>query len=124
MSCHALDGGREVLGRYVQSFGIIAHVAFSTTNTRSKQSHQLLYNVGRAVGMCICGITLSMGFEDVVHHGQTETAHQFAVELQVTVAHAVTQSVEVTKQVSGLLIRQLDDGVLVQRDAAADAVVV
>ena len=74
--------------------------------------------------MRIGGFTLSMGLEDVVYHRQTETAHQFAMEQKVTVIHAVTQPMEVIKQMSCLFICQFDNGVLVQRDTATDAVVV
>ena len=74
--------------------------------------------------MGICDITLGMGFEDVVHHRQAEAAHQFTMEQQVTVVHAVTKTMEVILQMSCLFIRQFDDGVLVQRDTATDAVVV
>ena len=42
----------------------------------------------------------------------------------MAVTHAVTQPVEVVEQMAGLLIRQFDDGVLVQRDATPDAIVV
>ena len=42
----------------------------------------------------------------------------------MAVIHAVTKSVEVGKKMAGLLIRQFDNWVLVQRDAAADAVVI
>ena len=74
--------------------------------------------------MRICGFPLGMSLEDVVHHCQAETAHQFTMEQKVTVVHAVTQPMEVIKQMSCLFIRQFDDGVLVQRDTATDAVVV
>ena len=74
--------------------------------------------------MSVGGITLSMGLEDVVHHGQAETAHQFTIELQMLVAHALTNPVKVTEQMTGLIICEFDDRVLVLRDAAADAVVV
>ena len=37
----------------------------------------------------VTGFLLGMGLEDVVHHGQAETAHQFAIELQMAVVHAV-----------------------------------
>ena len=46
------------------------------------------------------------------------------LEEQVAVAHAVTQSMEVSKQKAGLFIREFDDGIMVQRDATTDAVVV
>ena len=74
--------------------------------------------------MGVGSISLCMSFEDVVHHGQAETAHQFTIELQMLVAHALTNPVKVAEQMTGLIICEFDDRVLVQRDAAADAVVV
>ncbi len=74
--------------------------------------------------MRVCRFSLGMGLEDVVHHCQAEAAHQFAVELQVAVFHPVAQPMEVIQQMFGLLIRQFDDRVLVQRYTATDAVVV
>lgn len=71
-----------------------------------------------------CGFLLGMGFEYVVHHRQAETAHQFAIELYMAVVLAVTKTMEVIKQMSCLFICQFDNGVLVQRDTATDAVVV
>ena len=70
--------------------------------------------------MGICDITLGMSLEDVVHHRQAETAHQFAIELQMAVVLAVTQPMEVIKQMSCLFICQFDNGVLVQRDTATE----
>ena len=124
MSCHPFDGSRKVFGRHVQTLGIVAHITFRSADASSKQSHQLFYDVGCAVSMRICGFPLGMSLEDVVHHRQAEAAHQFLVELQMAVVLAVTQPMEVIKQMSCLFIRQFDDGVLVQRDTATDAVVV
>ncbi len=84
----------------------------------------LFHDIGRAVSMSFRGIALGMGLEDVVHHGQTEAAHQFVVELQVTVVHTLKDPMEVAKQMTDLIVCKFDDWVLVQRDAAADAVVV
>ena len=42
----------------------------------------------------------------------------------MAVAHAVTQSVEVGKQMAGLLVCEFDDRILVQRDASSDAIIV
>ena len=55
--------------------------------------------------MGICGFSLGMGLEDVVHHRQAKAAHQFAIEQQVAVVHAVAQAVEVCQQDGSLLIR-------------------
>ena len=124
MARHTLDGGGEVFGRNVQTLGIIAHIAFCAADASRKQCHELFHDIGRTVAMGVGGIALGMRLEDVVHHRQAETTHQFSVEEQVAIVHAVTQSVEVCKQKAGLFIREFDDRVLVQRDAAADAVVV
>ena len=67
---------------------------------------------------------LGMGLEDVVHHRQAEAAHQFSIELQVAVAHAFAQTMEVGQQMPGLLIGEFDDRVLVERDAPSNAIVV
>ena len=114
MARYALDGGRKVFGRHVQALGIVAHVAFCAADASSEQCHELFHYIGRAVAVGVCGVALGMRFEDVVHHGQTETAHQFTIEEQVAVVHAVTQSMEVGKQKSGLFIRKFDDRVMVQ----------
>ncbi len=65
--------------------------------------------------MRIGGFTLGMGLEDVVHHRETQTAHEFVVEHQLTLHHTVAQTVEVNKQMSCLFVCQFDDGVLIQR---------
>ncbi len=114
MSCHAFDGGRKIFWRYVQTLGIVAHITFRSANARSQQSHQLFHDVGCAVGMGVCCITLGMGHEDVVHHRQAETAHQFAIELQMAVVLAVAQPREVIKQRSGLFICLFDNEVIVK----------
>ena len=124
MSCHPFDGGRKVFGRYVQTLGIITHITFCSADACCQQCHQLFHDVGCAVSMGICSITLGMGLEDVVHHRQTEAAHQFLVELQMAVVLAVTKTMEVNKQMSCLFVCQFDDGVLIQRDTATDTVVV
>jgi len=121
---HAFDSGREVFGRHVQSFGIVVHVALRFADTRGEQSHELFHDVGRALGMRATAVALGMRLKDVVHHRQTEAAHQFAIELQMPLAHAVAKPMEVIQQMPSLLIRQLDDWVLVQRYTAADAIVV
>ena len=104
MSCHTFDGGREIFGRYVQTLGIVAHITLRSADARSQQSHQLFHDVGCAVGMGVCCITLGMGLEDVVHHRQAETAHQFVIELQMAVVLAVTQPMEVITAALALLI--------------------
>ena len=58
MSCYTFDGGREIFGRYVQPLGIVAHITFRSAYSSCKQSHQLFNDVGCAVSMGICGITL------------------------------------------------------------------
>ena len=55
--------------------------------------------------MRIGGVALGVRLEDVVHHRQAEAAHQFAIEQQVAVVHAVAQAVEVCQQDGSLLIR-------------------
>ncbi len=59
VASNPLDGGREVFGRHVQTLGIIAHVAFGATDACSKQSHELLYYIGRAVAVGVDGIVKS-----------------------------------------------------------------
>ena len=118
------DGGGEIFGRYVQPLGVIAHIAFCTADSGSEQRHELFHNIGRAVAVGIGSVALGMRLEDVIHHRQAEASHQFVVEEQMAVAHAVTKTVEVGKQMSGLFIGEFDDGILVQRDAAADAVII
>ena len=111
---HTLDGGREVFGRHVQALGIVTHIAFCAADACGEQCHQLFHDIGCAVGMRVGGFALGMRLEDVVHHRQTEAAHQFAIELQVAVVHAVAQAVEVIQQMPCLLIRQFDDRIVVQ----------
>ena len=74
--------------------------------------------------MRVGGIALSVRFEDVVHHREAQAAHEFVVELQVTVAQTVAESVKVVEQMLSLLVGKRYHGVLVQRNAAANAVVV
>ena len=71
MARHTLDGGRKVFGRHVQSLGIVAYIPFCTTDACREQCHELFYDIGRAVGMCICGIALGMSREvaDAGWHG-------------------------------------------------------
>ena len=124
VASYAADGLRQVLGRYVESFGIVAHLTFRLTNASSEQGHQLFYNIARTVGMLLCSIALSMSLKDVVHHRQAQTAHQLPMEVQMAVAHAVTQAMEVGEDVDSLFVGERDNGIMVQRDAAPDAVVV
>ena len=102
---HALHGIGEVLGRDVQALGVISDLTLRPANACGEQLHQLLHDIGRAVGMRIGGVALSVRLEDVVHHRQAEAPHQFAVEQQVAVVHAVAQAVEVCQQDGSLLIR-------------------
>ena len=86
--CHALDGGGEVLGRDVEALGIVAHIALGSTDTCGEECHELLDNVGCAVGVQVCCVWLCMRIEDVIHHCKTEASHEFAVELVVLVVHS------------------------------------
>ena len=104
MSRHTLDSCRKILWRYIQSLSIVTHITLRSADARGKQSHQLFYDVGCAVGMGVCCITLGMGLEDVVHHRQAEAAHQFAIELYMAVVHAVTKTMKILKQMLCLLI--------------------
>ena len=70
------------------------------------------------------GFVLSMSLKNVVHHRQAKTAHQLAMELQMALTHPVAQTMKVIKQMPSLLVGEFDDRVLIQRDAASDAVVV
>ena len=119
-----LDGGGEVLRRHVQPFGIVAHLALGAADAGGEQVHKLSDDVGRAVGVGVSGFALRVRLEDVVHHRQAEASHQFAIEQQLAVFHAVAEAVEVLQQDFRLTVIDLDDGVLVERDAASDAVVV
>ena len=115
MACHAFDGGRKIFGRNIQSLCIVTHITLRSADAGSKQSHQLLHDVGGAVGMGVCGITLGMNLEDVVHHCKTQAAHQFAIELHVAITHTVTQTMEIIQQVLRLFVGEFDDRVLIQR---------
>ncbi len=70
MARHALDGGGEILRRYVQSLGIVTHLALSAADVRREQIHQLLDDIGRAVGVSVGSVALGVRLEDVVHHRQ------------------------------------------------------
>ena len=120
----ALDGGREVLGRHMQPLGKVAHLALGAADAGVEQRQELLDDVGRAVAVGLGGVALGVGFEDVVHHRQAEAPHQLAVEELLAVLHAVAQAVEVVEDVGRLGVGEFDDGVLVERHRAADAVVV
>ena len=72
---HALDGGREILGRYVQALGLVAHVALRAADAGSEQCHKLFYDIGRAVAVRVGSVTLGMSLEDVIHHRQAEAPH-------------------------------------------------
>ena len=79
MAGDPFDGGGEIFGRHVQTFGIVAHVAFCTADAGAEQCHKLFHNKGRAVGVGCGVVTLGVGFEDFVHHSQAEAAHQLLV---------------------------------------------
>lgn len=74
--------------------------------------------------MGIGGVATGVELEDVVHHRQAEASHHLAVEEQMAVVEAVAQPVDVLQQDFRLTVVNLDDGVLVEADAAPDAVVV
>ena len=74
--------------------------------------------------MGVGGVAAGVELEDIVHHRQAEAPHHLAVEEQVSVIEAVAQPVEVLQQDFRLPVVDLDDGVLVEADAAPDAVVV
>ena len=120
----ALDGGGEVLRRHVQSLGIVAHLALGAADAGGEQVGQLSDDIGGAVAVGVGGLALRVRLEDVVHHRQAEAAHQLTVEQQVAVVHAVTETVEVCEENVRLPVGELDDRVVVERDAAPDAVVV
>ncbi len=88
--------------------------------------HVLLagHDDGGAVAVGVDGVAAGVEFEDVVYHRQAEAPHHLAVEEQVAVVEAVAEPVEVLQQDFCLTVVDLDDGVLVEADAAPDAVVV
>lgn len=120
----ALDGGGEVLRRHVQPLGIVAHLALGAADAGGEQVGQLSDDIGGAVAVGVGGLALRVRLEDVVYHRQAEAAHQLTVEQQVAVVHAVTETVEVCEENVRLPVGELDDRVVVERDAAPDAVVV
>ena len=124
MARHTLDGCREVFGRDIQALGLEAHIALRPADARGKQGHELLHDIGRAVSMRFGRFVLGMRLKNVVHHRQTKTAHQLTMELQMALTHTVAQTMEIIKQVPGLLVGEFDDRILIQRDAASDAVVI
>ena len=124
VTCDALDGGGEVLRRYVKPLGIVAHVALGAADAGGEQVGQLADDDGGAVAVGVGGVAPGVELEDVVHHRQAEAPHHLAVEEQVAVVEAVAQPVEVLQQDFRLTVVDLDDRVLVEADASTDAVVV
>ena len=120
----ALDGGGEVFRGDIQALGIVADVALRAADAGGEQVGQLADDDGGAVAVGVGGVAAGVELEDVVHHRQAEAPHHLAVEEQVTVIEAVAQPVEVLQQDFRLTVVDLDDGVLVEADAAPDAVVV
>ena len=120
----ALDGGGEVLGRYVEPLGIVAHVALGAADAGGKQVGELTDDVGGAVAVGVGSLAAGVELENVVHHRQAEAPHHLAVEEQVAVVEAVAEAVEVLQQDFRLTVVDLDDGILVKTYAAPDAVVV
>ena len=120
----ALDGGGEVLGRYIQSLGIVADVALRAADAGGEQVGQLADDNGGAVAVGVGGVAPGVELEDVVHHRQAEAPHHLAVEEQVAVVEAVAQAMEVLQQDFRLAVVDLDDGVLVEADAAPDTIVI
>ena len=59
---------------------VVAHIALCAADAGGEKCHELLDDVGCPVSMRVCGFSLGMGIEDVVHHRQAEAAHQVAVE--------------------------------------------
>ena len=121
---HALDGGGEVLGRDIEALGKVTHLALRAADACREQVRQLTDDVGRAVAVSVSGLAPGMELEDVVYHGQAEAPHHFAVEQQMAVVKTVSQAVEILQHDGRLAVVELDDGVLVEADAATDAVVV
>ena len=124
MACDALDGGGEIFGRYVEPLGVVADIALGAADACGEQVGELPDDDGGAVAVGVGGVAPSVELEDVVHHRQAEASHHLAVEEQVAVVEAVAQPVEVLQQDFRLTVVDLDDGVLVEADAAPDAVVV
>ena len=124
MAGDALDGGGEVFGRYVQPLGVVADIALGAADAGGEQVGQMPDDDGGAVAVGIGGVATGVELKDVVHHRQAEAPHHLAVEEQVAVVEAVAQAVEVLQQDFRLSVVDLDDGVLVEADAAPDAVVV
>ena len=120
----ALDGGGEIFGRYVEPLGIVTHVALGAADACGEQVGQLADDDGGAVAVGVGGVAAGVELDNVVHHRQAEASHHLAVEEQVAVVEAVAQPVEVFQQDLRLSVVDLDDGVLVEADAASDAVVV
>ena len=121
---HSLDGGRQIFRRHIQPLGVVTHVALGAGYPRGEQLHELFHDVGGAVAMRIDGLALGMWLKDVINHRQAEAAHEFVVEQQVAVAHPVAKAVKVVEQTLRLLAGERHHGVPIQRDAAADAVIV
>ena len=78
----------------------------------------------RTVAVVLRSIALSMSLENVIHHRETQTAHEFVVEHQLTLHHTVAQTVEVFKDARCLFFRQRNNRVLIQGDTAPDAIIV
>ena len=64
--------------------------------------------------MILRGVALGMSLKDIIHHRQTQTAYQFAVEHQVAFLHAVAQTVKIGEDMLGLVVGERDDRILVQ----------
>ena len=122
--CHALDGSGEIFGRDVEALGIVAHVAFRAADAGGKQVCQLPDDICCAVAVCVGGLALGVELEDVVYHGQAEAPHHLSVEEQIAVVEAVSQTVEILQHDGRLAVIDFNDGILVEADAAPDAVVV
>ena len=73
MASNPLDGGSEVFGGYVQSLGVVADIALGAANAGGKKRHQLLHDIGCALGMRVGGLALCMGLKDIIHHGQAQS---------------------------------------------------
>ena len=119
-----LDGGRKVFGRYVETLGVVTDIALCATDSGGEHFHQLLDDVCRTVCMGLGRIAYGVRLKDIIDHRQAQASHQLPIEEQVPVAQAVPETMEITEQMLRLYIVQMDDRVLVERDASADAVVV
>ena len=120
----AADGIGEVFGRHMKYVGIVRNLALSSADARGKHLHQAADDVACAFGMARAAVMERMELEDVVDHRQAKAAHQSVIELEASVVQTLADAVDVAQKSVGVLLRKRDDGVIVEADAATDAVVV